>query len=96
MGLVFAALRMRAAGRKLAAVAVSLGVPVSTVRDWVARCASRAEALRSAFLRLLPALDPRAPAVEPASSPLGDVLTAVDAVTRAAGVFRQGMRGVAG
>ncbi|MGH3433956.1 MAG: helix-turn-helix domain-containing protein [Thermocrispum sp.] len=92
--LVFAALRLRAAGRKLAAIAASLGVPISTVRDWVARCASRAEALRAGFLRLLPALDPHAPAVEPAGSPLGEVLTAVDAVARAAGVFRRGMRAV--
>lgn len=91
---VFTALRLRAAGKKLAAIAATLGVPVSTVRDWMARCVSRAEALRSGFLRLLPALDPRAPAVEPAHSPLGDVVAAIDAAARAVGVFDSGVRAV--
>jgi hypothetical protein len=91
---VFSALRMRAGGRKLVVIAAVLGVPVSTVRDWVMRCTERVEALRSAFLRLLPALDPHAPAVEPAGSPLGEALTALEAVARAAGVFRRAVRAV--
>jgi hypothetical protein len=91
---VFSALRMRAAGKKLAAIAVTLGVAVSTVRGWVARCSSRAEALRGAFLRLLPTLDPAAPGVEPAGSPLGDALVALGAVARAVSVFGRGMRAV--
>lgn len=91
---VFAALGMRAAGRKLAAIAAALGVPASTVRDWIARCVSRAERLRSAFLRLVPVLDPHAPPVEPAGSVLGDALAAVGAAAEAAGVFGRRLRAV--
>jgi hypothetical protein len=91
---VFAALRMRAAGRKLAAIAAVLGVPVPVVRDWVARFTSRAESLRGGFLRLLPVLDRHAPGVEPVTSPLGDALAAVGAVARAVSVFGRRMRAV--
>jgi hypothetical protein len=92
--LIWAVLGMWAAGRKLAAVAAALGLAVSTVRDWVARFASRAEAVRCAFMRLLPALDPHAPGVEPAGSPMADALAAVTAAARAAGVFRRALRTV--
>jgi hypothetical protein len=92
--LVWAALAMRAAGKKLIAIAAALGLAASTVRDWVARLASRAEAVRCAFLRLLPVLDPHAPGVEPAGSVLADALAAVGAATRAAGVFRRELRAV--
>jgi hypothetical protein len=92
--LIWAALAMRAAGRKLAAIAAAVGLPVSTVRDWVARFASRAEAVRSAFMRLLPTLDPRAPGVEPTGSVVADALAAIGAAARAAGVFRPVLRTV--
>lgn len=92
--LIWAALGMRAGGRKLAAIAAALGLSVSTVRDWVARFGQRADRVRSAFLRLLPVLDPHAPPVEPAGSALADALAAVDAAARAAGVFGRGLPAV--
>jgi hypothetical protein len=92
--LIWAALAMRAAGRKLAAIAAALVLPVWTVRDWVARFAGRAEAVRSAFMRLLPTLDPHAPAVEPTGSVVADALAAIGAAARAAGVFRSAVGAV--
>jgi hypothetical protein len=92
--LVWAVLAMRAAGKKLVAIAAALGLPRSTVRDWASRFAGRAEPVRCAFLRLLPMLDPHAPGVEPAGSVFADALAAITAATRAAGVFRRALRTV--
>lgn len=76
-----AALEGQATGaghRPLAAVS---GRPVSTVRGWLRRFASRAEYARVEFTRLLHALDPVAPAVTPRGTVVAD---AVEAIGRAA------------
>jgi hypothetical protein len=88
---IFAGLALRAAGLKVAAAAARLrlpspgggwwSVPASTAGSWLARFASRAGALCQLFLRVLPLADPQARPVAPAGSPLGDALTALDAVT---------------
>lgn len=84
VGLVWSALVMRGAGKKLISIAAALRVPVSTARDWVTRLASRAEALRCAFMRVLPMLDPGAPGVAPGGSALADALGAIGAAAAAA------------
>jgi hypothetical protein len=103
---IFAALALRAAGLKVAAVAARLrlrspgragqfwSVPASTAGSWLARFASRAGALRQALLGVLPLADPQARPVQPAGSPSGDALAALEAV--AAGLrARFGLDGVA-
>jgi len=90
---IFAALALRAAGLKVAAVAGRLRLPVpgrpgqwwrvpaSTAGSWLARFASRADALRQALLGVLPLADPQARPVRPAGSPPADALAALEAVT---------------
>jgi hypothetical protein len=90
---IFAALALRAAGLKTAAVAARLwlpvpgrpgqwwSVPASTASSWLSRFASRAGALRRAFLAVLPLADPQARPVAAAGSPLADALAALEAVT---------------
>ncbi|MGO9080537.1 MAG: hypothetical protein ACLQDY_16085 [Streptosporangiaceae bacterium] len=90
---IFAALALRAAGLKAAAVAARLrlpvpgrpgqgwSVPVSTAGSWLARFASRAGQLRQIFLAVLPLADPVARVVAPAGSVSGDALAALEAVT---------------
>ncbi len=90
---IFAALALRAAGLKAAAVAARLrlpvpgragewwSVPVSTASSWLARFAGRAGQLRQMFLAVLPLADPLARVVAPAGSPAGDALGALEAVT---------------
>ena len=89
----FAALALRAAGLKVAAVAARLqlpspgrpgqswSVPASTARSWLARFAARAGWLRQLFTGVLPLADPRARPVTAAGSPAGDALAALEAVT---------------
>ena len=90
---IFAALGLRAAGLKAAAVAARLRlpvpgrpgecwcVPVSTAGSWLSRFAGRAGRLRQALMGLLPLADPLARVVAPAGSPAGDALAALEAVT---------------
>ena len=90
---IFAALALRAAGLKVAAVGARLrlpvpggtggswSVPVSTASSWLSRFAGRAGQLRQAFLGLLPLADPQGRPVTPAGSVTGDALAALDAVT---------------
>jgi hypothetical protein len=90
---IFAALALRAAGLKLAAVAARLrlpsparpgqwwSVPASTARSWLARFAGRAARLRQLFTAVLPLADPQARPVAAAGSPIADALAALEAVT---------------
>lgn len=100
---VFAALALRAAGLKTAAVAARLRllsgrpgqgwpVPVSTAGSWLARFASRAGWLRAGLAGLLPVVDPLGRVVAPAGSVIGDALAALDAVTAG---LRRGFPGLA-
>jgi hypothetical protein len=88
---IFAALALRAAGLKLAAVAARLrlpspggawwSVPASTAGSWLARFAGRAGWLRQALMAVLPLADPQARPVRPAGSPAADALAVLEAVT---------------
>jgi hypothetical protein len=90
---IFAALVLRAAGVKLAAVAARLrlpspgrpgqwwSVPASTAGSWLARFAGRADALRRGLLGVLPLVDARARPVAMAGSAVADALAALEAVT---------------
>lgn len=93
---IFAALALRAAGLKVAAVAARLrlpavrvpvvagerwSVPVSTVGSWLARFAGRAGWLREALMGLLPLVGPLGRPVAAAGSATGDALAALEAVT---------------
>jgi hypothetical protein len=101
---IFAALALRAAGLKTAAVAARLRlpspgrpgerwcVPASTAGSWLARFASRAGWLRDGLAGLLPLVDPLGRVVAPAGSPAGDALAALDAVTAG---LRRGFAGLA-
>lgn len=72
-----AALVARAAGVGYRRVAAGLGRPADTVRGWVRRFGSRAEAVRRVFTVLLvqAGLDPQVPAA--AGSPFADAVSAV-------------------
>jgi hypothetical protein len=83
---IWAALVGKAAGLGHRPVARLLGRPESTVRDWLARLASRAELIRGVFTVWLCALDADPPPLLPAGSPAGD---AVAAITAAAGAARR-------
>lgn len=101
---IFAALALRAAGLKVAAVAARLrlpspgragqwwSVPASTAGSWLARFAGRAGWLRQALTALLPLADPQARPVRPAGSPPGDALAVLEAVTAG---LRRGFAGLA-
>lgn len=90
---IFAALALRAAGLKLAAVSGRLrlpspglpgrwwSVPASTAGAWLARFASRAGQLRQLFTAVLPLADPQARPVAAAGSPAADALAVLEAVT---------------
>jgi hypothetical protein len=62
-----------------------LGRPVSTVRSWLARFASRAGLVRGVFTRWLCALDADPPPLPPAGSAVADAVAAVTAAAQAAG-----------
>ena len=76
-----AALEAKAGGAGHRSIARRLGRPVSTVRGWLRRFASRSEQLRAGFTRLLHELDPAAGPLQPRACPVGD---AVEAIGRAA------------
>lgn len=64
-------------------IAGRLGRPAGTVRGWLRRFASRAEAVRVAFTEPLCALDPDPPVLGPAGCPVADAVAAVLAAARA-------------
>ncbi len=102
--MIFAALALRAAGLKAAAVAARLrlpvpgragecwSVPASTASSWLSRFAGRAGWLRAGLLGLVPLADPLGRPVAAAGSVTGDALAALDAVTAG---LRRGFAGLA-
>lgn len=76
------ALEARASGRGHRRIARVLGCPATTVRSWLARFGSAAEAIRVFFTGLALSLDPMLSRIEPAASVFAD---AVEAITHAAG-----------
>jgi hypothetical protein len=72
-----AALVAAAAGWGHRRIAEGLGCAAGTVRGWLRRFASRAEAVRVAFTALLCALDPDPPVPGPAGGPVADAVAAV-------------------
>jgi hypothetical protein len=81
---IWAALAGKAAGRGYRPIASGLGRPASTVRDWLARFASRAGAVRGLFTAWLCALDADPPPLPPAGSVVADAVAAVTAAAAAA------------
>jgi hypothetical protein len=81
---IWAALAGKAAGLGFRPVAQLLGRPASTVRDWLARFAARAGAIRGLFTVWLCALDADPPPLPPAGSVVADAVTAVTAAAAAA------------
>lgn len=75
-----AALEAKATGVGHRPVAKALGLPACTVRGWLRRFGTNAEAVRSRFTRVLHALDPLAAPVVPTWSVFAD---AVEAIGRA-------------
>ena len=74
-------------------IAAELGVPVRTVRRWLRRFSSNAEAIRSLFTRWAFTLDPELAPIAPAGSAFGDALEAIGVAARA-WVLRLGGRAV--
>ena len=74
-------------------IAVELGVPVRTVRRWLARFLRNAEAIRGHFTRWAFALDPELVPILPAGSSFDDALEAIGVAARA-WVLRLGGRAV--
>src|SRR5450432_2613600 len=84
VAVIWAALAGKAAGLGHRPIAAGLGRPASTVRDWLARFASRAELVRGVFTVWLCALDADPPPLAPAGSVVADAVAAVTAATAAA------------
>jgi hypothetical protein len=84
VAVIWAALEGKAAGLGHRRAARLVGRPESTVRDWLARFASRAEVVRSVFTAWLCALDADPPPLLPAGSPAADAVAAVSAAAGAA------------
>jgi hypothetical protein len=84
VAVIWAALAGKAAGLGYRPVARLLGRPASTVRDWLARFASRAGPVRGLFTVWLCALDADPPPLAPAGSVVADAVAAVTAATAAA------------
>jgi len=84
VAVIWAALACKAAGRGYRPVARLLGRPASTVRDWLARFASRAGVVRGLFTVWLCALDADPPVLLPAGSVVADAVAAVTAAAAAA------------
>jgi hypothetical protein len=82
-GVIGAALAGAAAGLGHRRIAERLGRPAATVRGWLRRFASRAGTLRSAFTRLLCALDADPGLPGPAGSPVADAVAAILAAAAA-------------
>jgi hypothetical protein len=84
VAVIWAALAGKAAGLGFRPIAAGLGRPASTVRDWLARFAARAGAVRGLFTAWLCALDPDPPPLLPAGPVLADAVAAVTAAAAAA------------
>jgi hypothetical protein len=84
VAVIWAALVGKAAGLGFRPVAAGLGRPASTVRDWLARFAARAGAVRGLFTVWLCALDADPPVLPPAGSAVADAVAAVTAAAAAA------------
>lgn len=78
------ALTLKAIGRGHRSIAKLLGRPVSTVRAWLRRFASRAESIRVLFTGLLFALDPEADGPRPAGSLFADAVEVIGLAAAAA------------
>lgn len=89
-----AALAARAAGKGARPIASALGRPVDTVRGWLRRFGSRAEAVRVFFIRLLVdvGVDPVPPAQGP--SAFADAVAAAAGAAAAAASRWPGIGGV--
>ena len=85
VAVIWAALAGKAAGLGHRPVARLLGRPESTVRDWLARFASRAELVRGVFTVWLCALDADPPPLPPAGCTVADAVAAITAAATAAG-----------
>jgi hypothetical protein len=85
VAVIWAALAGKAGGLGYRPIASGLGRPASTVRDWLARFASRAGAVRGLFTVWLCALDADPPPLAPAGSVVADAVAAVTAAAAAAG-----------
>jgi hypothetical protein len=84
VAVIWAALAGKAAGLGFRPIAAGLGRPASTVRDWLARFAARAGAVRGLFTVWLCALDADPPPLPPAGSAVADAVAAVTAAAAAA------------
>jgi hypothetical protein len=85
VAVIWAALAGKAAGLGFRPIALGLGRPASTVRDWLARFAGRAGAVRGLFTVWLCALDADPPPLIPAGSVVADAVAAVTAAAAVAG-----------
>lgn len=81
---VGAALLASVTGLSDRAVADRLGLPATTVRDWLRRARANADAVGAAATAAVYALDANAARIEPTGSALGDMLTAVGIAVSAA------------
>ena len=93
VGVIGSALVLKAAGAGYRPIAVRLGLPGPTVRGWLRRFGSRAEAVRAHFMVWAHVLDPVLGPFVPAGSLFGDAVEAVAVAGRAA-VLRFGPRPV--
>jgi hypothetical protein len=84
VAVIGAALAAAASGLGHRLVAERLGRPEATVRGWLRRFASRAEALRAGFTALACALDPDPLLPGPAGSLAADAVAAIVAAAAAA------------
>jgi hypothetical protein len=85
VAVIWAALAGKASGLGYRPIASGLGRPASTVRDWLARFASRAGAVGGLFTVWLCALDADPPPLAPAGSVVADAVAAIAAAAAAAG-----------
>jgi hypothetical protein len=84
VAVIWAALAGKAGGLGYRPVAQLLGLPASTVRDWLARFASRAGTVRGLFTVWLCALDADPPPLAAAGSAVADAVAAIAAAAAAA------------
>jgi hypothetical protein len=80
---VGAALLDRAQGLGYRRIALRVGRPTSTVRNWLTRMSSNAERVRVAFTLLRHRVDDDAGPLSPAGSALADAVAAIGAATAA-------------
>ena len=77
---MWACVLARAAGVKIAAIAVRVSVAASTVASWLRRVGPRAEWWRQLLMGVLAVLDARPRRAVPAGSALADGLAVLDAL----------------